>query len=292
MKRFRGTGVAVITPFKNDLSIDFASMGKIIEHLIGGGVNYIVLLGTTGEASTVSKDEKSALASFTIEAIGGRVPLVIGIGGNNTSEIVSYIRETDLEGIDAILSVAPYYNKPCQKGLFQHFRQISLASPVPVILYNIPSRTGSNILPETVLELARECENIVGIKECSGSFESLMKLMKGKDDDFLVISGNDMEVMPFAAAGASGLISVLANAFPAETSEIVQNALKYNFRVARELQMKFLEMTELLFAEGNPGGIKAIMSNMGLCQNNLRLPLMPVSRSLQGRIAKAMEQLQ
>jgi len=292
MKRFRGTGVAVITPFKNDLSIDFASMGKIIEHLIGGGVNYIVLLGTTGEASTVSKDEKSALASFTIEAIGGRVPLVIGIGGNNTSEIVSYIRETDLEGIDAILSVAPYYNKPCQKGLFQHFRQISLASPVPVILYNIPSRTGSNILPETVLELARECENIVGIKECSGSFESLMKLMKGKDDDFLVISGNDMEVMPFAAAGASGLISVLANAFPAETTEIVQNALKYNFRVARELQMKFLEMTELLFAEGNPGGIKAIMSNMGLCQNNLRLPLMPVSRSLQGRIAKAMEQLQ
>ena len=291
MKRIRGTGVAVITPFKNDLSIDFASMGKIIEHLIGGGVNYIVLLGTTGEASTLSKDEKGALASFTIEAIGGRVPLVLGIGGNNTSEIVSYIRETDLEGIDAILSVAPYYNKPCQKGIFQHFRQISLASPVHIILYNIPSRTGSNILPETVLELARECENIIGIKECSGSFEGLMKIMKGKEDDFLVISGNDMEVMPFAAAGASGLISVLANAFPAETSEIVQNALKYNFKAARELQMKFLEMTELLFAEGNPGGIKAIMSNMGLCQNNLRLPLMPVSRSLQGRIAKAIEQL-
>jgi 4-hydroxy-tetrahydrodipicolinate synthase len=291
MKKFRGTGVAVITPFKNDMSIDFASMGKIIEHIISGGVNYIVLLGTTGEASTLSKDEKSALAAFTLEAIGGRVPMVLGIGGNNTSEIVSYIREADLEGVDAILSVAPYYNKPCQRGLFQHFRQISMASPVPVILYNIPSRTGSNILPETVLDLARECENIIGIKEASGSFENLMKIMRGKSDDFLVISGNDMEIMPVAAAGGSGLISVLANAFPAETSEIVQNALKYNFRSARELQIKYLELTELLFTEGNPAGIKAIMSYTGLCQNNLRLPLMPVSRSLLGRIAKALEQV-
>jgi len=291
MKRFRGTGVAVITPFKNDLSIDFASMGKIIEHLIGGGVNYIVLLGTTGEASTLSRDEKSALASFTVEAVGGRVPLVMGIGGNNTSELVSYIRQTDLEGIDAILSVAPYYNKPSQSGLFQHFRQIALASPVPVILYNVPSRTGSNILPETVLDLARECENITGIKESSGSFEALMKIMKGKSDDFQVISGNDMDIMPFAAAGASGVISVLANAYPAETSEIVQNALRYNFKAARELQLKFLEMTELLFAEGNPAGVKAIMSNMGLCHNNLRLPLMPVSRSIQGRIARAMDKI-
>jgi 4-hydroxy-tetrahydrodipicolinate synthase len=291
MKKFRGTGVAVITPFKNDMSIDFASMGKIIEHIISGGVNYIVLLGTTGEASTISKDEKSALAAFTLEAIGGRVPMVLGIGGNNTSEIVSYIREADLEGVDAILSVAPYYNKPCQRGLFQHFRQISMASPVPVILYNIPSRTGSNILPETVLDLARECENIIGIKEASGSFENLMKIMRGKSDDFLVISGNDMEIMPVAAAGGSGLISVLANAFPAETSEIVQNALKYNFRSARELQIKYLELTELLFTEGNPAGIKAIMSYTGLCQNNLRLPLMPVSRSLLGRIAKALEQV-
>jgi 4-hydroxy-tetrahydrodipicolinate synthase len=291
MKQFRGTGVAVITPFKNDMSIDFASMGKIIEHIISGGVNYIVLLGTTGEASTISKDEKSALAAFTLEAIGGRVPMVLGIGGNNTSEIVSYIREADLEGVDAILSVAPYYNKPCQRGLFEHFRQISMASPVPVILYNIPSRTGSNILPETVLDLARECENIIGIKEASGSFENLMKIMRGKSEDFLVISGNDMELMPVAAAGGSGLISVLANAFPAETSEIVQNALKYNFRSARELQIKYLELTELLFTEGNPAGIKAIMSYTGLCQNNLRLPLMPVSRSLQGRIAKALEQV-
>jgi 4-hydroxy-tetrahydrodipicolinate synthase len=291
MKKFKGTGVAVITPFKSDLSIDFASMGRIIEHLIGGGVNYIILLGTTGEASTLSSDEKGALISFTVEAVNGRVPIVLGMGGNNTSEIVSSIRESDLDGIDAILSVAPYYNKPCQKGLYQHFRQISMASPVPVILYNVPSRTCTNILPETCIRLAQDCENIIGIKECSGNFESLMKIMRDKPENFMVMAGNDVDILPFAAAGGSGVISVLANAFPAECSEMVQQALKGNFKTAREIQLKYLEMTELLFAEGNPGGIKAIMSNMGLCQNYLRLPLVPVSRSLQVRMLKAFENL-
>ena len=291
MKKFKGTGVAVITPFKNDLSIDFAAMGRIIEHVIAGGVNYIVLLGTTGEASTLSNDEKSALTCFTVEAIGKRVPLVLGIGGNNTSDVVSYIRNSDLEGVDAILSVAPYYNKPCQKGLFQHFRQVALASPLPVILYNVPSRTASNILPETCLELARSCDNIIGIKESSGNYENIMKIMRDKPDSFLVISGNDIDVLTIAALGGSGVISVLANAYPAECSEIVQHALKNNFKNAREIQFRFMEITELLFAEGNPGGIKAIMSNMNLCQNTLRLPLVPVSRSMQTRIAKAMEAL-
>jgi 4-hydroxy-tetrahydrodipicolinate synthase len=291
MKKFKGTGVAVITPFKSDLSIDFASMGRIIEHLVTGGVNYIIVLGTTGEASTLSSDEKRALISFTVEAVNGRVPIVLGMGGNNTSEIVSMIRESDLDGIDAILSVAPYYNKPCQKGLYQHFRQISMASPVPVILYNVPSRTCTNILPETCIRLAVDCENIIGIKECSGNFESLMKIMRDKPENFMVMAGNDVDVLPFAAAGGSGVISVLANAFPAECSEMVQQALKGNFKTAREIQLQFLEMTELLFAEGNPGGIKAIMSYMGLCQNYLRLPLVPVSRSLQVRIVKAFETL-
>ncbi len=291
MKKFKGTGVAVITPFKNDLSIDFAAMGRIIEHVIAGGVNYIVLLGTTGEASTLSNDEKSALTCFTVETIGKRVPLVLGIGGNNTSDVVSYIRNSDLEGVDAILSVAPYYNKPCQKGLFQHFRQVALASPLPVILYNVPSRTASNILPETCLELARSCDNIIGIKESSGNYENIMKIMRDKPDSFLVISGNDIDVLPMAALGGSGVISVLANAYPAECSEIVQHALKNNFKSAREIQFRFVEITELLFAEGNPGGIKAIMSNMNLCQNTLRLPLVPVGRSMQTRIAKAMEAL-
>jgi len=291
MKKFKGTGVAVITPFKNDLSIDFSAMGRIIEHVIAGGVNYIVLLGTTGESSTLSRDEKWALTAFAVEAIGKRVPLVVGIGGNNTSDVVSYIRESDLEGVDAILSVAPYYNKPCQKGLFQHFRQIALASPVPVILYNVPSRTASNILPETCLELAKSCDNIIGIKESSGNFENIMKVIKDKPDNFLVISGNDMDVLPVTAIGGSGVISVLANAYPAECSEIVQHALKYNFRIAKEIQFKLLELTELLFAEGNPGGVKTMMSNLNLCQNTLRLPLVPVSRSMQTRISRAMEAL-
>jgi len=290
-KKFKGTGVAVITPFKNDLSIDFAAMGRIIEHVIAGGVNYIVLLGTTGEASTLNREEKSALTSFAVEAIGKRVPLVLGIGGNNTSDIVSYIRQSDLDGVDAILSVTPYYNKPCQKGLFQHFRQIALASPVPVILYNVPSRTASSILPETCLELARSCENIIGIKESSGNHENMMKIIKDKPDNFMVISGNDLDVLTVTAVGGAGLISVLANAYPAECSEMVQQALKYNFKIAREIQFKFLELTGLLFDEGNPGGIKAVMSNMNLCQNNLRLPLVPVSRSMQLRIARAMEAL-
>ncbi len=289
MKKFKGTGVAVVTPFKSDLSVDFAAMGRILEHLISGGVSYIVLLGTTGEAPTLGKDEKSALLSYTVETIGGRIPLVLGAGGNNTSEIVSSIRSSDLEGVDAILSVAPYYNKPCQKGLYQHFRQISMASPVPVILYNVPSRTASTILPETCLQLAGDCENIIGIKECSGSFENVMKIIRDKPAEFLVISGNDMDILPFAAAGGSGVISVLANAFPAECSEMSQQALKGNFRTARELQLKYLELTEMLFAEGNPGGIKAMMSFMNLCQNYLRLPLVPVSRSLQARIARAVD---
>jgi 4-hydroxy-tetrahydrodipicolinate synthase len=291
MKKFKGTGVAVITPFKNDLSIDFSAMGRIIEHVIAGGVNYIVLLGTTGESSTLGRDEKCALTAFAVEAIGKRVPLVVGIGGNNTSDVVSYIRESDLEGVDAILSVAPYYNKPCQKGLFQHFRQIALASPVPVILYNVPSRTASNILPETCLELAKSCDNIIGIKESSGNFENMMKVIKDKPENFLVISGNDLDVLPVTAIGGVGVISVLANAYPAECSEIVQHALKYNFRIAKEIQFRLLELTELLFAEGNPGGIKAMMSNLDLCQNTLRLPLVPVSRSMQIRISRAMEAL-
>ena len=291
MKKFKGTGVAVVTPFKNDLSIDFAAMGRIIEHLIAGGVNYIVLLGTTGEASTLNMDEKSTLRAFAIETIGKRVPLLLGIGGNNTSDLVCYIRESDLSGIDAILSVAPYYNKPCQKGLFQHFRQIALASPVPVILYNVPSRTCSNILPETCLELAGACDNIIGIKEASGNYENIMKIIKDKPEGFLVISGNDIDALAITALGGSGVISVLANAYPAEWSEMVQQALKYNFKTAREIQFRYLEMTGLLFAEGSPAGIKAVMSKMNLCQNNLRLPLLPVSRSMQARIVKAMEAL-
>jgi 4-hydroxy-tetrahydrodipicolinate synthase len=291
MKKFKGTGVAVITPFKNDLSVDFASLGRIIEHLIAGNVNYIVLLGTTGEASTLNSDEKRALTSYAVEVINNRVPLVVGIGGNNTSEVINYIRHADLDGVDAILSVAPYYNKPGQNGLYQHFRQIALASPVPVIIYNIPSRTCSNILPETCLKLAQDCDNIIGIKESSGNYENTIKLIKDKPENFLVISGNDMDVLSVIAAGGTGVISVLANAFPAEWSEMVQQALKYNFKTAREIQFRFLELIELLFVDGNPAGIKAIMNSMNMCQNILRLPLVPVSKQVQSRIVRAIGSL-
>lgn len=290
-KKFKGTGVAVVTPFKNDSSIDFAAMGRIINHLVKGGVDYIVLMGTTGEASTLSRDEKYALTAFVVEAIDKKVPLVVGIGGNNTSDIISYIRHTDFEGVDAILSVTPYYNKPSQRGLYQHFRQIAATSPVPVIMYNVPSRTCCNMLPETCLELARDCENIIGVKEASGNFESIMKILKDKPETFMIISGNDMDTLPVIAAGGSGVISVLANAYPAEVSEMVSQALKSNFRNAREIQYRFLEMIELLFIDGNPSGIKAMMGNLNLCQNTLRLPLVPVNRSVQSRIVKAMEGL-
>ncbi|HNX67776.1 MAG TPA: 4-hydroxy-tetrahydrodipicolinate synthase, partial [Bacteroidales bacterium] len=206
-------------------------------------------------------------------------------------EVIGCIRKTNFEGIDAILSVVPYYNKPGQKGLYQHFRQISTSSPVPVILYNVPSRTSCNLLPETCLELAHDCENIIGIKEASGSMEQIMKILKDKPENFLVISGNDLDAMPVIASGGSGLISVLANAYPADWSEMVNQSLKSNFKVARELHYKYLEMIDLLFTDGSPSGVKAIMNNMGLCQNILRLPLVPVNRSVAARIAKAMEQI-
>jgi len=291
MKKFRGIGVAVVTPFKNDTSIDFAAMGRIIDHLIKGGVNYLVLFGTTGEAATLSRDEKNALTSFATEAVDKRVPIVIGIGGNNTNEVISNVRHTNFEGIDAVLSVVPYYNKPGQKGLYQHFRQISTSCPVPVILYNVPSRTGCNLAPETCLELAHDCENIIAIKEASGNLTQIMKIIKDKPENFLVISGNDMEALPVIASGGAGLISVLANAYPAEWSEMVNQALKSNYKAAREIHYKYLEMIELLFSDGNPAGVKAIMNSLGLCQNILRLPLVPVNRSIASHIAKAMDQI-
>lgn len=288
MKKLRGLGVAVVTPFKNDTSIDFSAMGRIVEHLINGGVNYIVLLGTTGESVTLNKDEKNAITSFVTEAVDKRVPIVLGIGGNSTNEVINNIRHTCFDGIDAILSVVPYYNKPGQKGLYQHFRQISTSSTVPVILYNVPSRTGCNLLPETCMELAHDCDNIIGIKE-SGSLEQVMRLIKDKPEDFLVISGNDMDALPVIASGGSGIISVLANAYPAELSEMVSQALKSNYKAARELHYKYFEMMDLLFADGSPAGVKAIMNSMNLCQNILRLPLVPVNRSIASRITKAMD---
>lgn len=291
MKKFKGTGVAIVTPFKNDSSIDFAALGRVVNHVIKGGVNYIVAMGTTGESVTLSKDEKKALVCYIKEAVDNRVPLVVGIGGNNTQDVINQVRNTDLTGVDGILSVAPYYNKPNQRGLFQHFKAVATSSPVPVIIYNVPGRTSCNITAETCLQLAHECENIVAVKEASGDLEQTMKILKGKPDTFNVISGNDMDTLPIISLGGSGVISVLANAFPAQCSEMVNQSLKLNFKAAREIQFRFLEMIELLFADGNPAGVKAMLSIMNICHNNLRLPLVPVSKPVYTRIQKAIDDI-
>ncbi len=291
MKKFKGVGVAIVTPFKNDSSIDFSALGRVINHIIKGGVNYIVVMGTTGESATLAKDEKKAIISYVLEAVDNRVPLIVGIGGNNTQEVINSIRQTSLTGIDGILSVAPYYNKPTQRGLFQHFKAIATWSPVPIIIYNVPGRTGCNISADTCLELAHTCENIRGIKEASGDLSQIMKIMRGKPENFVLISGDDMLTIPVIAAGGIGVISVLGNAFPATCAELVNNALKNNFKSAREIQFRYLEMIELLFTEGNPAGIKAMLSTMNLCQNTLRLPLVPVSRPTMTRIQKAIDEI-
>jgi len=291
MKKFRGTGVAIVTPFKNDSSIDFSALGRVIQHVIDGGVNYIVVLGTTGESVVLTREEKQAVISYVTEIVDGRVPVVAGMGGNNTQEIINTIRQTEFNGIDGILSVAPYYNKPTQRGIFQHFKAIATWSPVPVIIYNVPGRTGCNISADTCLELAHSCENIIGVKEASSDLYQIMKIIRGKPENFGVISGDDLMTIPIIASGGIGVISVLANAFPAACSELVSNALKSNFKSAREIQYRYLEMTELLFTEGNPAGVKAMLSTLNICQNYLRLPLVPVSRQTMTRIQKAIEEV-
>jgi len=291
MKKFKGTGVAIVTPFKNDSSIDFAALGRVINHVIDGGINYIVAMGTTGESATLTGEEKQAVISYVVETVDNRVPIVYGIGGNNTHEVVNSIRHADFEGVDGILSVAPYYNKPTQRGLFQHYKEISTCSSLPVILYNVPGRTGCNITAETCLELAHGFENIVAVKEASGDMNQIMKIIKNKPENFSVISGDDMLTIPVIAAGGTGVISVLANAFPSQCSELVNQSLKNNFKSAREIQFRFLEMIELLFIEGNPAGVKDMLNIMNICLNTVRLPLVPVSRPVHTRIQKAIEEI-
>lgn len=291
MKKFRGTGVAIVTPFKNDLSIDFSALGRVVNHVIDGGVNYIVALGTTGESVTLTKDEKTAIISYVVDTVDKRVPVVVGIGGNNTQDIINFVRQTDLTGVDGILSVAPYYNKPGQRGMFQHFKAFANSCPLPVILYNVPGRTGCNMTAETCLELAHECDNIVAVKEASGDLAQIMKILRGKPENFSVISGDDMMIMPIVAAGGAGVISVLANAYPAQTSEIVNHSLKQNFKAAREMHFRLIDMIDLLFVDGNPSGVKAMLNEMKICQNTVRLPLVPVSKAVLEKIQKAMKEV-
>lgn len=290
-QKFTGTGVAIITPFRNDGSIDFKSLGKLLEHIISNGINYVVALGSTGESVTLSKDEKQAVISCVIEVVDKRVPVVVGMGGNNTQYIISSIKSNDFDNIDAILSVAPYYNKPSQKGLYQHFKSIASASKVPVIIYNVPGRTGSNISAETTIKLARDVKNIVAIKEASGDMGQIMNIIKNKPAGFMVISGDDAITLPMVSIGGAGVISVIANAFPGEFSSMVNYALKGEMVKANELHYKLLDLINALFEEGNPSGIKAALDILKICPNNLRLPLVPVSDNLYRKISDIVKKL-
>jgi len=278
--RFTGTGVALVTPFHKYNAIDFGAIEKLVNHLINNYVDYLVVMGTTGESVTLSQDEKNAVIEFIIELNAGRVPIVEGIGGNNTQDIVDKIKKSSFDGIDAILSVCPYYNRPQQKGIYYHFKTIASVSPVPVILYNVPGRTGCNMLADTTLELARDFNNIVAIKEASGNFTQIMKIIQDKPMDFTVISGDDSLTLPLIALGAEGVISVVANAFPADFSEMVNLCLKGNFEAARKIHYNLNNIINSLFEDGSPSGIKAALQVLDLAQNNLRLPLVKVNKSV------------
>ena len=290
MNKIKGLGVAMVTPFKSDLSIDFEALRKLTNYLIDNGVDYLVVMGTTGESVTLSNDEKQKVLEIVKEVNNGRLPIVFGAGSNNTAQLVDSLKTLDLNRVDAILSVAPYYNKPTQEGLFRHFTEVANASPVPVVLYNVPGRTSSNILPPTILKLA-DHPNIVAVKEASGSFDQFMEIIGNKPNDFLCISGDDGITLPFIAAGGDGLISVVGNAYPRLTSDMVHAALQDSLPKARKLHYRLLPLIPLLFKEGNPAGVKEIMKMMEICQNEVRLPLVPVSAELKSDLAKEFERL-
>lgn len=272
-----GTGVAIITPFKKNKEVDYDALQKLIDYLITNGVEYIVTLGTTGETPTLSKKEKQEIVKFTIEKINGRIPLVLGIGGNNTASIIDSFSNFSFDKITAVLSSSPNYNKPSQEGIFQHYKAIADVSPKPVILYNVPGRTGSNITAETTLRLANECKNIQGIKEASGNMIQCMHILKNKPENFLFVSGDDHISLPLIACGAVGVISVAANSFPKDFSDMIRFALKNDFKNAQKLHYKLLEAYDLLFVENNPAGVKAFLYELKLIENELRLPLVSLS---------------
>ncbi len=282
--KFRGTGVAIATPFHNEGGIDFKSLKKLIEYQINNHVDYLVFLGTTGEAVTINDDERNAVVNYAVEMVDGRVPVVIGLGGNNTQQIINTIKKTDFNGIDAILSVSPYYNKPQQEGIYIHYKTIAGVSPVPVILYNVPGRTGSNMNAETTLRIAHEISNVLAIKEASKNLEQISKIIEQRPEGFLVISGDDLYTLPILALGGDGVISVTANAFPAEFSALVKYGLKGDFAKAREIHHGLLDIIKAVFADGSPSGIKAALAIKGMCKNAVRLPLVKVNRSLYKQI--------
>lgn len=286
-----GLGVALITPFKKDKSIDFGALAKIIEFQINSKIDFIVVLGTTAETPTLSETEKTEIRNFIKDKVNGRVPLVLGYGSNNTMGLVRQLSKDDLSGYSAILSVVPFYNKPTQEGIYQHFKAVSEASPVPVILYNVPGRTGVNMNAETTLRLAKDCKNIIGIKEASGNFAQIEEIIKNKTSDFIVLSGDDGHTYPLISLGCSGVISVIGNAFPAEFGEMVRLALGGDDIRARAIHFKFNELFNLLFVDGNPAGVKSTLHQLGMIENELRLPLVPSRVSTNEEIHKIIQKI-
>ncbi|WP_431121583.1 4-hydroxy-tetrahydrodipicolinate synthase [Flagellimonas flava] len=285
MEQLLGTGVALVTPFKEDFSVDTVALERVVEHCIQGGIDYLVALGTTAESATLSKAEKQLVADVVVRANAGRLPLVLGVGGNNTAAVVEELRTLDLSEFTAILSVSPYYNRPTQEGIYQHFKAIGAASPVPIVMYNVPARTGSNMLPETTVRLAKDVPNIVAIKEACGDMVQIDQIIKEKPDDFLVISGDDFTALPTVLAGGSGVISVLGQGLPGGFSKMIEQGLQGKSDRAYELHHALLPAMQLIFEEGNPAGIKSIFESLGLCSAVVRLPLVEASLGLKNRIA-------
>lgn len=284
ISKFQGTGVALVTPFHKYGTIDFTSLGVLVDHVLQGGVDYLVALGTTSEAATMTDDERVAVVDFIVDQVDGKVPIVVGVGGNNTMGIESQLNKLPYQNIDAILSVTPYYNKPNQKGLYYHYKTLANSSKLPIIMYNVPGRTATNMAAETTVKLAHEFSNIIGIKEASGDMFQVMKVLKDKPKDFQVISGDDALTYSMIGAGAGGVISVTANAYPKEFSQMVSNALQAKWEAARDINFSLLEFMDAIFEDGNPAGIKSALSTLGLIKHNLRLPLVKVNVQTANRI--------
>ncbi|UKM63592.1 4-hydroxy-tetrahydrodipicolinate synthase [Flavobacteriaceae bacterium GSB9] len=289
-RKFLGTGVALVTPFNEDLSVDHKALANIVNHNIDNGVEYLVVCGTTGETATLTKEEKQAVLQTVLKTNNGRVPIVLGIGGNNTLAVVEEIKTTDLSNVDAILSVTPYYSKPTQEGIYQHFKAISEASPVDIILYNVPGRTSKNIEPETTIRMANDFKNIVGVKEAGNSISQYYELIKTKPEDFLIISGDDDLALGVVLAGGAGVISVIGQGFPKEFSEMIRLGLKGDARAAFKLHFKLIDVIGYIFEENNPAGIKGVFEALKLCRDTVRLPLVPASDQLKAKIADFVKQ--
>ena len=288
---FRGMGVALITPFKADFSVDYESLDRLLDYLISEGADFLCILATTGETPCLSAEEKSKVKNRIVEKVAGRIPILMGCGGNNTMAVVEELKNGDFKGIDGVLSVCPYYNKPSQEGLYQHFKTIAAATNLPVVLYNVPGRTGINLAAETTLRLARDCENIVAIKEASGNFTQIDDIIKNKPADFDVLSGDDGITFPLITLGATGVISVIGNALPKEFSRMVRLALNGDYDSARTIHHRFTELFSLLFVDGNPAGVKAMLNSMGMIENVLRLPLVPTRITTMAAISKIVREL-